>query len=506
MCASIKDEVAKLRMKVAETDAINQALRDDVDKSFAREAASVREVEIKLDKSQFESRRLEGLISEAQAKADADSVRRTVLERELAAAEDEGFKKERALREERHRVESLEAAKVRWDEARALLEEEVTMIKQELSHEKAQAVREIERIRTEVEAKLPQLANSAVEQMHSVVADRVQQGVNSNVQRFTQDVAALEKEIKHSEALIANKENEYLTRLTEAKARELALKDQCDQLQRRNQDLASQVPSSIRAIPGSPPHSSFTTPEQMQANPNARYEVQPRTLPNDLYSYIHATAFHDPLESAMVSINQQLESLRAQLSFAFNTPSLYSTHRSFPLLHHSPPKDWSSMPSLSLLTPPLSRAIEPVPGFSKYDASTQKLRWKMEQQQNRLRQQIGSFNVFTSPNSAYCQQQQQGAPQWQQRFANLQSQFDALNQRLDASQRGSDAETISPVSPSNVSPETDSEVDLTRNERYVSTSEFGHPLSSVDTSILFTDFNGGFHPNYWKAKYLPNRK
>ena len=203
----------------------------------------------------------------------------------------------------------------------------------------------------------------------------------------------------------------------------------------------------------------------------------------------------DPLlEHAMASINQQLESLRAQLAFAFHTPTLYSTHRSFPQLHT--PSPWSSTPSLSLLTP-LTRygggGEHSTPGISKYDAPAQKLRWRLEEQERRLRQQMGSFNSLSMPTYSNDRHQAPVSPHWQQHFAHLQTQFDMLSQRLDASplvsssRAGVELASAAPrASPTDVGPETDSEIDLTN----------AAPMSNFDVM-----YDGGFHPNYWKAKY-----
>jgi hypothetical protein len=167
--AKAQTDASHWASRSAELTANVQVLQEQLDRADEHESKAVREVQQAMDALAFENQRLKSRVKETETKAEMDGARILALERELSEAQDVLFKRDRLLAEEKKRTE---AAITRVSDTRAKLEQELEETAAILDKERNDSAdhvvahrKEIEGIKREVSAKIPQIVAVTVKNL-----------------------------------------------------------------------------------------------------------------------------------------------------------------------------------------------------------------------------------------------------------------------------------------------------------------------------------------------------
>ncbi len=247
-------EISRLSSKVTELETINNILSEKVDKASDREALAVKEVQRLLDKSEYEVMRLKDRIHEMEKKADNDTNRVINLEREITKLQDELFKKDANIREEKQRVD-LHVSRV--DEVRSKYELEVDNLRKEVQKEKdltkevaLKHAKEIENMKRDIQEKIPKIASQAVSKIESQWVTKLEQETSSVRSRYEHQIESMRREMMELSTAYTEKDARQRSLFADDKAELERLRYQNQRLQRRCDDLEQDVEDFKRALSG----------------------------------------------------------------------------------------------------------------------------------------------------------------------------------------------------------------------------------------------------------------
>jgi len=262
-----QQETSRLTSRIAELEAINNVQRSQLDKASEMEAFAVRDVQRLLDRSEFDNSRLKERVMELEKKSETDISRIVSLEREIANMQEQMFRKDRFVKEEKQRAE---IASSRIEEIRAGLENEIEEAHRKLHEEKIASAessrkhkQEIEQLKKEVIEKIPQITTSTVERLEAQWTHRLESEANNIRLRYEQQMDRMRREIAELQSLQAEREARQRALYADERAELERLRYQNQRLQRRSEELESELDDmkrenrrSIRANPKEPPFKS----------------------------------------------------------------------------------------------------------------------------------------------------------------------------------------------------------------------------------------------------------
>lgn len=247
-------EISRLASKVAELETINNILSEKADKASDNTALVVKEVQRLLDKSEYEVIRLKERIHEMEKKSDNDTNRVINLEREITKLQDELFKKDANIREEKQRVD-LHVARV--DEVRFKYEQEIDNLRKDVQKEKdvvkdnaLKHTKEIENMKRDIQEKIPKIASQAVSKIESQWVTKLEQETSSVRSRYEQQIESMRREMIELATTYTEKEARQRSLFADDKAELERLRYQNQRLQRRCDDLEQDVEDFKRALAG----------------------------------------------------------------------------------------------------------------------------------------------------------------------------------------------------------------------------------------------------------------
>jgi hypothetical protein len=187
---------------------------------------------------------------ELEKKSETDIARIVSLEREIANMQEQIFRKERFMKEEKQRAD---VASSRIDEIRSGLESEIDDAHRKLHEEKlasAEANRkhkqEIEQLKKEVVEKIPQITAAAVERLESQWSQRLESETNVVRSRYEQQMDRMRREISELQSLQAEREARQRALYADERAELERLRYQNQRLQRRSEELESELEDTKR--------------------------------------------------------------------------------------------------------------------------------------------------------------------------------------------------------------------------------------------------------------------
>ena len=232
---------------MAELETVSNVLRSQLDKAAEGEAQAVRDVQRALDRSEFECTRLRDRVTELESKSDLDAARISSLEKDVSAAQELVYKRERTVREERHRAE---AAVGRVEELRSRFEAELEEVRGALQIEQlnaADAARshrlEMDGLKKEVAEKIPRIAASAVERLEMQWAQRLEKETAGMRAKYEAQMEGMRHELLEAHASQAEREARQRAVHADERAELERLRLQFQRMQRRNEDLEQEVGS-----------------------------------------------------------------------------------------------------------------------------------------------------------------------------------------------------------------------------------------------------------------------
>jgi len=178
MKSRYETELSRLSSKVTELDVMNNILRDQISKSEMNDKAANREMELIIEKKEFDLNRYRDRLNEYESRIELQNNRIMSLEKDLAVSQDTVFSKEMAVKEEERRSQ-LNAS--RKDEVCKKLESEINSYREKLQDEQFKISQmetkhkeEIQSIRQEVETNIPIIADAAAEKVERAWSKRLQ--------------------------------------------------------------------------------------------------------------------------------------------------------------------------------------------------------------------------------------------------------------------------------------------------------------------------------------------
>lgn len=329
--------------RVTELDALNNVLREQLDRASSNETNAVREVQRQLDQAEGEVCRWRDRVADMEVKEESMNMRIKTQEREIVRVQELVFKKDRQVREEQMKTESIQhqietirsSYDGQLDEQKALQAKlKSTMTQSSLQHQQ-----EIEKIEQEVAEKLPAMIAAAVakaEQQWKLKFSKelsdVRRSYEANIERLTQQHA-------HQQSQYAEQEALKRLQFTEERVELDKLRTSHRQLKRENQQLDDQMVQLRRELNASqasmpvPLSSSSSTMSRHQSFYNDRSSMsrqrQQPVAPLDLSRSMDMSNMggaddfievsEDPLLAQTMSyIHTQLAQMKSQLSITLN--------------------------------------------------------------------------------------------------------------------------------------------------------------------------------------------
>jgi myosin heavy subunit len=237
----IQSEISRLKSRLAEVEAGNVVLTDQLDRSLISHLSETKDLQRALDRSDHEASRLQEKVHEGDERVRELQAKCGALEREVLGLQDIMFKKERLIKDLNGKMEALGCQR---EELRASLVEEIQSVKQELSEEKQRYSelmnthrKELSDLQREVEKKLPSLAADVAAQAEAHFSDQLLGEVSAVQAKCQRQVEALKKEMfdmqsSHSETMGRMKASS-----SEDKIELERLRQKCQLLEARHGDM-----------------------------------------------------------------------------------------------------------------------------------------------------------------------------------------------------------------------------------------------------------------------------
>eukprot|EP01041_Mallomonas_annulata_P006402 gene6402-12944_t len=230
-------EISRLVSRVAELEGSSSVLREQLDRSADRELQAVRAVEANLDKAEHDVFRLKARLLESEGRTSGDSVRITGLERDIVSLQDQIFKQERLLAEERQRSENgvnrVEEVKRRYDA-------ELVEVRHQLQDEKnasSELVRkhreEIESLQLEVSERIPLITAAAAQRVEAACHQKSNNELIATKQNFEEIIQRQRRESLQLQAALAETDSRNKINNAEEKSELERLRALSKRLQRR---------------------------------------------------------------------------------------------------------------------------------------------------------------------------------------------------------------------------------------------------------------------------------
>jgi DNA repair exonuclease SbcCD ATPase subunit len=248
----IQAEVSRLTSRATELDALVSVLRGQLDQAGSHEMQAVRDVQRQLDSAEAEVVRLRDRLADREVKEEALNARIKSHEKELIRLQEAVFKRDRQLREEQEKGESVQS---QIDAIRKGYESEVEEAKAALTKQKQansdmvlQQRREVERLEQEIAERVPEMVASAVAQVEARSAAKhakelADQRLMSDLQR-----EKLKQENSDLQTIYAEKEARQRLQMADEKVELEKLRLGQKAAQRRCEDLEEQVQELRRQL------------------------------------------------------------------------------------------------------------------------------------------------------------------------------------------------------------------------------------------------------------------
>lgn len=216
-----------------------------LDQASSHEAQAVREVQRQLDSAEAELSRLKDRLADREVKEEALTSRIKSHEKELVRLQELVFKRERQVREEQEKAESIQA---QIEAIRKSYEGEVEEAKAALNRQRqasadltVQHRREIERLEAEIAEKVPEMIGAAVAQVEARCATRHSKELAEQRLAAELQLDKLKRELSDLQATYSDKEARQRLQLADERVELEKLRQGYKGLQRRNEDLEEQV-------------------------------------------------------------------------------------------------------------------------------------------------------------------------------------------------------------------------------------------------------------------------
>ena len=527
--------------RVTELDALNNVLREQLDRASSNETNAVREVHRQLDQAEGEVSRWRDRVADMEVKEESMNMRIKTQEREIVRVQELVFKKDRQVREEQMKTESIQhqietirsSYEGQLDEQKALQAKlKSTMTQSSLQHQQ-----EIEKIEQEVAEKIPAMIAAAVakaEQQWKLKFSKelsdVRRSYEANIDRLTQ---------QHTHQQSQYAEQEALKRLqsTEERVELDKLRTSHRQLKRENQLLDDQVVQLRRELNASqtsipvPPSSSSSTMSRQQSFYNDRSIIsrqrQQPVAPLDLSrsmdmsnmggADVYMEVSEDPLLAQTMSyIHSQLAQMKSQLSITLNTspksiPSIphqlgTGTSVSQPTMIYSTSlidddlgynQELHTLSSSTIIHPTITNSSHLLQPTSTASSS---------KSINKHSVKFSAEALFNSPeHKTRLGQSQSGLSEAIETLDDFSKSRDATNSSVDIMNGNSyNSHASMGMDGSNSSSDW---LNRSQQPSIISTKSETFNSSSSGSSMNATDefkaiLDGGYYEGYWRAKYM----
>lgn len=526
-------------------DALNNVLREQLDRASSNETNALREVQRQLDQAEGEVCRWRDRIADMEVKEESMNMRIKTQEREIVRVQELVFKKDRQVREEQMKTESIQhqietirsSYEGQLDEQKALQAKlKSTMTQLSLQHQQ-----EIEKIEQEVAEKLPAMIAAAVakaEQQWKLKFSKelsdVRRSYEANIERLTQQHAQQQSQYAEQEALKRLQSTEERVELDK-------LRTSHRQLKRENQQLDDQVVQLRRELNASQTYmpvplsssSSSSTMSRQQSFYNDRSSMsrqrQQPIAPLDLSrsmdmsnmggadDYIEVS--EDPLLAQTMSyIHTQLAQMKSQLSITLNPspkpipsvppqlgvgtagtsvsqPTIYSTSLIDDDLGYN--QELHTLSSSTILHPTITNSSHVLQPTSTASSS---------KSINKHSVKFSAEALFNSPEHKTRQgHSQSGLSDAIETLDDFGRSRDAMNSSVDI-MNGNSYNSHASMAIDGSSSSSSDWLNRSQQPSFISTksetfnSSSGSSINATDEFKAILD--GGYYEGYWRAKYM----
>jgi hypothetical protein len=248
----VQAEVSRLTSRATELEALVSVLRGQLDQAGSHEMQAVRDVERQLDSAEAEVVRLKDRLADREVKEEALTARIKSHEKELIRLQEAVFKRDRQLREEQEKGESIQS---QIEAIRKGYEGEVEEAKAALTKQKQanadmvlQQRREVERLEQEISERVPEMVASAVAQVEARSAAKHAKELADLRMMGELQREKLKQENSDMQTIYAEKEARQRLQLADEKVELEKLRLGQKAAQRRSEDLEEQVQELRRQL------------------------------------------------------------------------------------------------------------------------------------------------------------------------------------------------------------------------------------------------------------------
>jgi hypothetical protein len=510
-------------MLVLESD--NKRLQEELNKSTQNDSSTMRTLQQAVEKSEIESKRTKEKADAIHMQLEGTLSKLAAVEKELAAAEEIGFQRDQTIRQERNKVEAADLQIVHAEECRARAEGEASILKQLLIDEQERTKTniqqheiDVERVRKQSEDNFKQLLASTIESL--------QKETQEDRKHLLEEVTRLENELKSTKEELkevqiqqtqANPEKQKGNIRSREGVKTPPPRQPSKQALRYGQGGEHDYPKDDRE--GSLNHSQynfppvyaeepFASPVQRQINPTRDENHHVRPTMEEQYDSI---SDREALSITMSLIQGQLLSLKQHLAATLNLSNTnYPQNQTIQYSRLSSPFNSPYSNSRESFMP-MSHTNSPARAkiyTGAIDAREQQLRWHLENKERRIRDQLRSFHTINSSQPTYGGY---SSPPYRYHHPITPYYRSASLPREESSairmNRNQDWEPVSTL------PERMIELQIhddSISQSGQNISNRSHMLQEMgitnEESLLSSDFHsiydGGYHPGYWRAKYM----
>lgn len=319
-----QSEVMRLQSRVTELENANEVITSQLDSAGNDQAKAVREVERSLDKALFDMTRVQDKLRAEEAKSEVGVARIVELEKQLLKQQDAVYKKEKEVKEEKLIAKQAEARTQEMvDNASKESREaqgEVARAKKALDDIRLKHSKEIDAIRAEVQAKLPELSSQAASAVEKQLQSKLEDEVGAVRRRYEMSEERFKREILDLQTSYAEREARSRVASADDRAELEHLRTQNGKLNRQVEDLEAQV-DEVQLVMKAKSRALLLADKEryIQAVDNAVEGGPLPPPPGPTSTSINATLDRDDsatTDKAVFELQQQLTMMKSQLGAA----------------------------------------------------------------------------------------------------------------------------------------------------------------------------------------------
>ena len=238
-------EVSRLTSKCSEQEAIVDVLRAQLEKAQSTQEIAVHDVERQLDRTVFESHRLQEQVKELEGRCASSSLRSIELEKKMMEAQDSVFRTEHLLREEQQRKQNLsdimEEQRTMHDKEMASSRESLHKERMAMSNTQSNHHREIENLKQEVAERIPKISQAVAEKIEGQFQGRIDSETSMLRVRHETQLQDMKRELLEMQATYAEKEARQRAAVADDRAELERLRNKSGRQQQQIKELEDDI-------------------------------------------------------------------------------------------------------------------------------------------------------------------------------------------------------------------------------------------------------------------------